>query len=79
MNVDIFVNISAHHRLHAYSSLGYICCNNRIYNHHLDNPAFNDNENCLTENCSLVDGCATNIPPEFSKTAISLGKCGTKK
>lgn len=30
-------------------------------------------ENCTSDTCSIADGSASNIPPEFFKTAISLG------
>lgn len=40
--------------------------------------SFNDCESCAPEVSSVSEGSSTNIPPEFFKTAISLGKCVPK-
>lgn len=59
----------------AAAAVTFICnCGNRNCGTFVDNCTFNDCESCALEMSSVSEGCSANIPPEFFKTSISLGK-----
>lgn len=60
--------------LNTAASAGICSCGNKNCSSFLDNYTFNDCESCAPEISSVSDGCSANIPPEFFKTSISLGK-----
>lgn len=57
------------------TSVAFTCsCGSRNCSTYNDNCTFNDCESCAHEMSSVSEGCSANIPPEFFKTSISLGK-----
>ena len=59
----------------AATAVTFTCsCGSRNCGTYIDNCTFNDCESCAHEMSSVSEGCSANIPPEFFKTSISLGK-----